>query len=223
VRASEVTQYSTAMPYIWVVALLLVGLVLGAMPRVRAHAIRFRLKRQSTSTVARLRPNSITKVTGSVIVMERCLEAPLNGAKCVCYSLTIDDIGTENGPRVANDSDSVEFFLEDESGRIAVRPLHIEIVSGKNSTDERKVVHAQSTPEPLLRYLERCADNGKHQGILAALRRGIGAYRVRQTAVPPGASVTLRGLVSSRHDGSSTVDVILTCPDDGPLLVCCDN
>jgi len=64
--------------------------------------------------------DQLAKLVGKVGLGEKALHAPLTGMPCACYSLTIDDTGSEEGGRLVDVNEGVPFWLKDGNASIGV-------------------------------------------------------------------------------------------------------
>jgi len=182
-------------------------------------ALRWRMGRVPESPIAEVRANQRFKVAGQVRTAGSLLEAPLTGARCVCYRLIISNEGSEDGGVVVDESESVPFLLLDSSGTLRIDPVLFAIVPGRGTTSAQRLSGSRTVPT-LETHLQRAADRGHHQGALAMLRRGW-PVRVEEHAIRDGSLVSVLGNASYRTDAEATssTEIVLTCPDDAPLVI----
>ena len=194
----------------------LLGVVLVAMLARRPMR---RLLRQTPRTdIAQATGEQLTKFAGKVTFGETTLHAPLTGTPCVCYSLTIEGVDSENGGRPIDVNEGIPFWLNDGNTSINVHPLHFRIVPGGIAVTTLITQPNADSLDALHRSLERAADNGQHQAALGLLRRGW-SLRVREAIVSEGTTVAIHGYVEKRTDPTGAATMRITCPNDGPLLI----
>ena len=181
--------------------------------------LRWRMARIPEVAIASARANQRAKIGGQVRTAGTLLEGPLSGVRCACYRLVIVDRGSENGGVMVDESESVPFLLLDSTGTMRVDPVLFTIVPGRRST------HSQRLPTPgmartLEAYLERGEAQGRNHGVLSMLRDGW-PMQVEEHAIREGDLVWALGDVSYRTDAgaSSSTEIVLTCPDDTPLVL----
>lgn len=60
----------------------------------------WRTSRTAIALAATREVSEVSKLVGKVAVDDKVLIAPLTGRACACWSLTIDDLGSESGGRL---------------------------------------------------------------------------------------------------------------------------
>ena len=192
------------------------GVILLA--RFESPAARWRLWRTARIAIEQAAPHELVKLVGKVSVAEHLLRAPLTGRACTCWSLTIDDLGTEDAGRLVDINQGASFRLTDRDATIFVTPLFCRIIADASAVVTREFPRDAQVSLHLDRYLDEAADRGECQGALAMLRRG-SPLRVREAIVHDGSTVAVLGLVETRTNSLHEEGKHITCPDNGPLLV----
>lgn len=198
-----------------VVVIALVALSFGVL--VLVHRARYtRLRRAPRTRIADLKTDGLFKIAGNARLLNAGLEAPMTGARCIFYRLTVDEAQSEE-PSLVSASEVVPFLLEDESASIRVEPIVFDVLPASLGSSRHVVRSAQQAPF-LSRYLDRAADKGLYHGALAALRREARLI-VDEAVIREGASLVLYGQAEYRRDADGAARFIFTCPDDRAMLI----
>jgi hypothetical protein len=201
----------------FLIALLVVGSIL-ALARNPPNLAWWRLKRSRRTAIDKATAEQLVKLVGQVSLGPEVLQAPLTGSECACYFLTVDDIGSENGGRLVEVSEGAPFSLKDSDVTIVVHPFNFRIIASQSTVVSENAPRNTERLDYLERYLEREADQGKHQGTLAALRSQW-PLKIREMTIRDGATVAAYGYIETQEESNGGTSVRLTCPDDGALLI----
>lgn len=197
--------------------------VAAALVRSRLLTPTARIRRAMARTplveVARAPEGERVRLTGVVRVAGAPLAAPVSGSSCVVYDVVVKVVGSRAAVAldrgvVLHESEVVDFFLEDPTGRALVRAETAEVLLTPRISAAPRPGHGQGGA--VARFLEERRVRARGRlGLDRRLRCDEGALRV-------GARVTVVG-VPRREARDGEALCVLEGVDGGPELLVADD
>ncbi len=166
------------------------------------------------------------KMVGRVRFVGKPLEAPLSGQPCAAFRVTVDEAGGRLFARIIKEERSVDFLLEDDSGRALVRTWNSTIAVKMDKKDGSSVFHDVNEPMKALLLRHNKTSRGLffnkdlryQEGVLQENERVavIGVVRFETSSDP-----ALCAIPGSYRELPRMV--VLDAPENGPLLISDDS
>lgn len=156
--------------------------------------IKRRLMQNKPSKIQDVQDGAIVKIVGQVKVEETPLEAPFSGQMCVYYVSTVQESSSRDDnawDEVLRESKSMDFWVEDETGRALVRASTLKIAVIKDNDFASGLF--KDAPERLERFLARHGQKSTGWVLNRSLKYKEGTFAIDE-------SIAVLGKARWEHD-----------------------